>query len=71
MERIAKDPYASSLRTHRLKGPLAGCFASRLSREYRVIFMFNADRVLFIDIGAMTICTDNQDRPHPLSDFCP
>jgi mRNA interferase YafQ len=51
MELIAKDPYASSLRTHRLKGALAECFASRLSREYRVVFVFDAVRVLFIDIG--------------------
>ncbi len=48
---IAKDPYASSLRTHRLKGPLTDCFASRLSREYRIVFVLAPDRVTFIDIG--------------------
>jgi mRNA-degrading endonuclease YafQ of YafQ-DinJ toxin-antitoxin module len=51
MELIAKDPYASSLRTHRLKGALAECFASRLSREYRIVFIFNTIRVVFLDIG--------------------
>jgi len=51
MELIAKDPRASSLRTHRLKGALAECFASRLSREYRLVFIFNAVRVVFLDIG--------------------
>ncbi len=48
---IAKDPHVSSLHTHRLKGPLSGCFASRLSREYRIIFVLAADRVTFIDVG--------------------
>jgi len=38
MDLIAKDPRASLLRTHRLKGALAECFASRLSREYRIVF---------------------------------
>ena len=33
---IAKDPHASTLYTHRLKGALAECFASRLSRDYRM-----------------------------------
>ena len=52
IELIAQDPRASSLRTHdRLKGPLAECFASRLSREYRIVFIVNAVRVVFLDIG--------------------
>ncbi len=37
MDLIAKDPYASQLHTHRLQGALAECFASRLSREYRIV----------------------------------
>jgi mRNA-degrading endonuclease YafQ of YafQ-DinJ toxin-antitoxin module len=51
IELIAQDPRASSLGTHRLKGPLAECFASRLSRAYRIVFIFNAVRVVFLDIG--------------------
>jgi mRNA-degrading endonuclease YafQ of YafQ-DinJ toxin-antitoxin module len=51
MDLIARDPRASSLRTHRLKGALAECFASRLSREDRIVFIFNAVRVVFLDIG--------------------
>jgi len=51
MELIAKDPRASSRRTHRLKGALAECFASRLSREYRIVFIFDVVRVVFLDIG--------------------
>jgi mRNA-degrading endonuclease YafQ of YafQ-DinJ toxin-antitoxin module len=48
---IAKDPRAAMLRTHRLKGALAECLASRLSREYRIVFVFDAVRVVFLDIG--------------------
>ena len=51
MELIAKDPRASSLRTHRLKGALAECFASRLSCEYRIVYVFDAVRIVFLDIG--------------------
>jgi mRNA-degrading endonuclease YafQ of YafQ-DinJ toxin-antitoxin module len=48
---IATDPHAPTLKTHRLRGALADCFASRLSREYRIVFVLAADRVTFIDIG--------------------
>jgi addiction module RelE/StbE family toxin len=48
---IVQDPTAPSLRTHRLKGAFAGCSASRLSREYRIVFVLAPDRVTFIDIG--------------------
>jgi hypothetical protein len=48
MELIAKEPRAPSLRTHHLKGALAECFPSRLSREYRIVFI----RVVFLDTGA-------------------
>jgi len=51
MELIARDPRTSSLRTHRLKGPLAECFACRLSREYRIVYILDAVRVVFLDIG--------------------
>jgi addiction module RelE/StbE family toxin len=48
---IEQNPAAPSLHTHRLKGPFSGCSASRLSREYRIVFVLAADRVTFIDIG--------------------
>jgi mRNA-degrading endonuclease YafQ of YafQ-DinJ toxin-antitoxin module len=48
---IARDPQTPELKTHRLHGELAECFASRLSREYRIVFVLAADRVTFVDIG--------------------
>ena len=48
---IAKDPHAPALKTHRLHGNLSDCFASRISREYRIVFVLEPGRVTFIDIG--------------------
>ena len=48
---IVQNPYASQLRTHRLKGSLAECFAARLSHEYGIVFVVGPDRVTFVDIG--------------------
>ena len=44
---IAKDPHAPALKTHRLHGNLSDCFAARISREYRIVFVLASDRVTF------------------------
>jgi mRNA-degrading endonuclease YafQ of YafQ-DinJ toxin-antitoxin module len=51
IEAIARDPRDHSIRTHRLKGALAECHAARLSREYRIVFIYSATQVLLVDIG--------------------
>jgi addiction module RelE/StbE family toxin len=48
---IQQNPAAPSLRTHGLKGAFAPCSASRLSHEYRIVFILEPDRIIFIDIG--------------------
>jgi mRNA-degrading endonuclease YafQ of YafQ-DinJ toxin-antitoxin module len=48
---IARDPQAPALKSHRLNGELADCFAARLTYQYRIVFVLAADRVTFIDIG--------------------
>jgi mRNA-degrading endonuclease YafQ of YafQ-DinJ toxin-antitoxin module len=48
---IARDAHTPALKTHRLHGALADCFAGRLSREYRIVFVLAPDHVTFIDIG--------------------
>jgi mRNA interferase YafQ len=48
---IEQNPATPALRTHRLKGAFTGCSVSRLSRDYRIVFVLTADRVTFIDIG--------------------
>jgi mRNA-degrading endonuclease YafQ of YafQ-DinJ toxin-antitoxin module len=51
MVAIVQNPAAPALRTHVLKGAFAGCSASRLSREHRIVFVLAPDRTTFIDIG--------------------
>ena len=48
---IAKDPHAPALKTHRLHGHLSDCFASRLSREHRIVFALEPNAAIFLDIG--------------------
>jgi len=51
MQLVAENPRSPSLRTHGLKGDLADYFASRISRDYRVVFALEPGRVIFLDIG--------------------
>lgn len=52
MKEIAHDPFASNLKTHKLSGYLKYCFASSITRHYRIIFTVNGDELCFIDIGS-------------------
>ncbi len=46
------DPFASSLRTHKLKGNLADYYAFYLKEGYRVLFDFEGDTVILVNIGS-------------------
>ncbi len=49
-----KDPFAPTLRTHKLHGILAGLYAFSIDQAYRVIFEFDPnqqDTILFHSIG--------------------
>ncbi len=51
-----QDAHASSLKTHKLKGPLEGYCAYSVNLSYRVLFRFvKADEVLYLDIGTHEI----------------
>ena len=39
-------------RTHQLHGPLKGLHSSSISQQYRIVFAFEQDAVIFIDIGS-------------------
>ncbi|MBI3324490.1 MAG: type II toxin-antitoxin system mRNA interferase toxin, RelE/StbE family [Candidatus Omnitrophica bacterium] len=46
------NPFDSRLRTHKLKGQLAGVWAYWVTHSYRVLFRFLADNeALYYDIG--------------------
>jgi mRNA-degrading endonuclease YafQ of YafQ-DinJ toxin-antitoxin module len=46
------DPFDPRLRTHKLKGELAGAWSYSVNYSYRVLFRFlTDDEVLYYDIG--------------------
>lgn len=51
-----QDAFATSLRTHKLKGPLEGYWSYSLNIAYRVLFRFiQDDEVIYYDIGTHEI----------------
>ena len=50
MALIAADD-AGSLRAHTLRGILKGCRSTRISYEYRIVFVLKRGGVCFIDVG--------------------
>lgn len=58
LELLSEDPFASSLRTHKLSGQLEGLWACWVEYDCRVIFAFEPDPVsredmiVLIDLGS-------------------
>ena len=42
-----KDPFDSRLKTHKLGGKLKGCSAFSISYQYRIIFEFGRNKVVY------------------------
>jgi mRNA interferase YafQ len=57
LERLAADPFDPALRTHKLKGDLAGSWACTVEYDCRIVFDFahnsmsQQDDILLFDIG--------------------
>ena len=57
MHRLAEDPYASELKTHKLKGEFEGTWACSVAYDLRIVFEFTknsqtrVEKILLIDIG--------------------
>jgi len=50
------NPFDPRLKTHKLKGELAGAWSYSLDRRYRVLFRFLSDgEVLYYDVGTHDI----------------
>jgi len=45
------DPFDQRLRTHKLSGKLKNLLSFSLGYDFRVIFYFEGDQAIFIDIG--------------------
>jgi addiction module RelE/StbE family toxin len=54
---LSADPFDASLRTHKLKGRLAGAWSCSVEYDCRIVFSFvenpdsGAEEILLIDIG--------------------
>lgn len=50
-----KNPFNSSLKTHKLKGKLKNQWSFSVDNQYRIIFEFDNSDVIFLDIGTHKI----------------
>ncbi len=55
LEQLSADAADPSLRTHKLRGTLAGCWASRVDYELRIVFEFaqheGSEAILLLSLG--------------------
>jgi mRNA interferase YafQ len=55
LEQLSADAAHPSLRTHKLRGPLAGCWACRAGYDLRVVFEFiqseGTEAILLLALG--------------------
>ncbi len=55
-EIFRKNPFEPTLRTHKLKGELAGYFAFSINLQYRILFRFGGGgEVYFVAVGTHEI----------------
>jgi mRNA-degrading endonuclease YafQ of YafQ-DinJ toxin-antitoxin module len=58
LRRLAADPFEPSLRTHKLKGKLAGSWSCIVEYDVRIVFIFmqnpdsDEEEILLVDIGS-------------------
>lgn len=53
LELFMANPFHPFLRTHKLRGRMAECYAFELHGGFRVLFCFHDDQVLYlIDVGS-------------------
>ncbi len=55
LQQLSEDAYHPSLRTHKLRGPLAGCWACSAGYDWRIVFEFvqhdGAEAILLLALG--------------------
>jgi len=55
LEQLSADPARPSLRAHKLRGPLAGCWACNAGYDLRIVFEYtrhqNQEAILLIALG--------------------
>ena len=55
LEQLATDATHASLRTHKLRGTLAGCWASRVDYDLRIVFEYaqheGSEAIVLLSLG--------------------
>lgn len=55
-EKIFKDDcFAKSLKTHKLKGKMDGFLSFSIDYHWRIVFLIDGDKAIFITIGTHSI----------------
>lgn len=49
---LQTDPFAPSLKTHKLKGNMEGLYACSLTNDLRIVFELSTGAIHLIDIGS-------------------
>jgi addiction module RelE/StbE family toxin len=58
LDQIAKDPFFPALKTHKLKGDLADCYACSVNYSDRIVFRFvknpqsQEEEILLLSVGS-------------------
>jgi mRNA-degrading endonuclease YafQ of YafQ-DinJ toxin-antitoxin module len=52
LQRFVADPRDPILRTHKLKGKLAGYWAFSVAGNVRVVFRWEGDEAILVDLGS-------------------
>lgn len=52
LESLKNEPFAHSLKTHKLKGDLEGKYACSLTHDLRIVFEITSDTIHLFDIGS-------------------
>jgi addiction module RelE/StbE family toxin len=58
LRQLAEDPFAPSLRSHKLKGPLSGVWACSVGYDIRILFEFvqnpesGEEEILLLTVGS-------------------
>jgi len=51
LERLAIEPFAPSLKAHKLYGKLSGLWAWHVEYDCRIVFTFEKKLIVLVDIG--------------------
>ena len=51
LEKLSIEPFAPSLKAHKLHGKLSGLWACQVEYDCRIVFTFEKELIVLVDIG--------------------